>query len=301
MLLGLRSRGGREAGRERGRGWRKGGRPASSHPVWPLALAIPDFLSQANSCPKPSSPPRLSPGFAATCSPKQGSDGLRELQQKGCERAAVVSPPLSTGGDPAPEDLRVLDGHGGKSWGRSSGSEPLWLRAVGPAACAAAGLCCCSSVNQHPAEPGPPAAPRTAARHSLSLLLSCHPDPPSSPRAGLCGDLQPHRLTPGPLAAPSSVRWLTAAERHPAAPLPPAPLQGYGCTTRLCLEGSPPCGTQHPHGTGWVRSGAPASAHKLPRSGRFGRLGAKATTPIPRGCGDALPLRAEVIAVCRQN
>lgn len=89
---------GEKQGERGGRGWRKGGHPARSHPMRPLALAIPDFLSQANSCPKPSSPPLLSPWFAATCSPKQGSDGLRELQQRGWQRAAVASPPLSTQG-----------------------------------------------------------------------------------------------------------------------------------------------------------------------------------------------------------
>lgn len=300
MLLGLRSRGGRKAGREGGEaGGKEGTLPARTRCGlwrWQSQIFSPRLIPAQNRA-----PPHVSPQGLLLPAPQSRAPTGSGSCSRGAGSAQPWRAPRSAPRGPAPEDLGVLDVHGGESWGRSSGAEPLWVRAPGPAACAAAGLCCCSSVNQHPAEPGPPAAPRTAARHSLALLLSCHPDPLSSPRAGLCGDLQPHRLTPGPLAAPSSVRWLTAAEQHPAAPLPPAPLRGFGCTTRLCLERSPLCGTQHPHGTGWVRSGAPVSAHKLPRSGRFGRLGAKATAPIPRGCGNALPLRAEVITVCRQN
>lgn len=109
-------------------------------------------------------PPHFSPHGLLLPAPQSRAPTGSGSCSRGAGSAQPWRAPRSAPGGPAPEDLGVLDVHGGESWGRSSGAEPLWVRAPGPAACAAAGLCCCSSVNQHPAEPGPPAAPRTAAR-----------------------------------------------------------------------------------------------------------------------------------------
>lgn len=74
---------------------------------------------------------------------------------------------------------------------------------------AAAGLCKCSSVNQHPAEPGPR---QRVLQHSPAPCIAT-----VLPSGRALRDLQPQRLTPRPLTAPSAACQSVPAPQRPAA------------------------------------------------------------------------------------